>query len=147
MAIVVRPIQATDHTAWLPLWQGYVTFYESSVSTEQTALTWQRLLDPAFNMHGLVAEHDGALVGFTHYLFHPATWQRGDYCYLEDLFVHPAVRGTGAGRALIDGVKAAAQAAGAAKVYWLTQTHNATARKLYEAVARDTGFMHYQITL
>jgi GNAT superfamily N-acetyltransferase len=147
VAIVVRPIQATDHAAWLPLWQGYVTFYDSTVSAEQTALTWQRLLDPAFNMQGLVVENAGTVIGFTHYLFHPATWAKGDCCYLEDLFVSPAARGTGAGRALINGVKTAAQAAGAAKVYWLTQTHNAAARKLYDAVAADTGFMHYQMKL
>ncbi len=143
----VRPLQASDHAAWLPLWQGYVTFYESAVSTEQTALTWQRLLDPAFNLNGLVVENNGVVIGFTHYLFHPATWSAQDYCYLEDLFVDANVRGGGAGRALIDGVKQAAQAHGAAKVYWLTQTHNEVARKLYDAVANDTGFMHYQIRM
>lgn len=154
MPCTVRPLQATDHAAWLALWQGYVTFYKSTVSDAQTALTWQRLLDPAFNVNGLVAvaadvdvDGDGALLGFTHYLFHPATWAAGDYCYLEDLFVSPAARGTGAGRALINGVKQAAMQRDAAKVYWLTQTHNATARKLYDAVATDTGFMHYQIAL
>jgi GNAT superfamily N-acetyltransferase len=105
------------------------------------------LLDTSFNLNGLVAEQDGVIIGFTHYLFHPATWAVGDYCYLEDLFVNPALRGSGAGRALIDGVKQAALAQGAAKVYWLTQTHNTTARQLYDAVATDTGFMHYQITL
>jgi GNAT superfamily N-acetyltransferase len=147
MALRVRPLQSSDYEAWLPLWQGYVTFYESSVSDAQTALTWQRLLDPTFNLNGLIAEQDGALIGFTHYLFHPATWAANDYCYLEDLFVSPTVRGSGAGRALVDAVKQAALAQGAAKLYWLTQTDNATARRLYDAVAQDTGFMHYQITL
>jgi GNAT superfamily N-acetyltransferase len=125
----VRPITAADHAAWLPLWQGYVAFYESTVTQAQTALTWQRLLDPAFNLNGLVAEQGGVIVGFTH------------------LFVNPAVRGGGAGRALIEGVKHVALAKGAAKLYWLTQTHNTTARILYDAVATDTGFMHYQISL
>jgi GNAT superfamily N-acetyltransferase len=147
VTISIRPITANDFAAWLPLWQGYVAFYESTVSEAQTALSFTRLLDPAFNLNGLVAEQDGVIVGFTHYLFHPATWAQGDYCYLEDLFVSPAVRGSGAGRALIEGVKQAAQQHGAAKVYWLTQTHNATARKLYDAVAKDSGFMHYEITL
>jgi GNAT superfamily N-acetyltransferase len=147
MVLSIRPFQASDHAAWLSLWQGYVRFYESTVSDEQTALTWQRLLDPAFNLNGWVAEQDGVVIGFTHFLFHPATWAVGDYCYLEDLFVNPAVRGSGAGRALIEGVRQAAIAKGAAKVYWLTQTHNATARVLYDALAKDTGFMHYQIAL
>lgn len=147
MAVSVRALQPSDYAAWLPLWRGYVAFYDSSVSDAQTALTWQRLLDPAFNLNALVVQLNGEMVGFTHYLFHPATWSQGNCCYLEDLFVSPAMRGSGAGRALIDGVKQAAQAQGAAKLYWLTQTHNATARKLYDAVAKDTGFMHYQIAL
>jgi len=37
--------------------------------------------------------------------------------------------------------------AGAAKVYWLTQQSNATARTLYDRVATDTGFVHYQTGL
>ena len=147
MAVSVRALQPSDYAAWLPLWRGYVAFYDSSVSDAQTALTWQRLLDPAFNLNALVVQLNGEMVGFTHYLFHPATWSQGNCCYLEDLFVSPAMRGSGAGRALIDGVKQAAQAQGAAKLYWLTQTHNATARKLYDAVAKDTGFMHNQIAL
>jgi GNAT superfamily N-acetyltransferase len=147
MTITVRPLQALDYAAWLPLWQGYVAFYQSTISDTQTAITFERLLNPAFNLNALVAEQDGAVIGFTHYLYHPATWAVGDYCYLEDFFVTPTVRGSGAGRALIEGVKQAALAHGAAKVYWLTQTDNATARKVYDAVAKDTGFMHYQITL
>jgi GNAT superfamily N-acetyltransferase len=147
VTITVRPLQASDFAAWLPLWQGYVAFYQSTVSDAQTALTFERLLNPTFNLNALVAEQDGTVIGFTHYLYHPATWAVGDYCYLEDLFVTPAVRGSGAGRALIEGVKQAALAHGATKVYWLTQTHNVTARKVYDAVAKDTGFMHYQITL
>lgn len=147
MSLIVRPLHAADYEAWLPLWQGYLAFYESSVSDEQTALTWQRLLDPAFNLHAFVAVSAGNAVGFTHYLFHPATWAQNDYCYLEDLFVTPAARSLGAGRALIGAVKAAAAGRGASKVYWLTQTHNQTARHLYDQVASDTGFMHYQISI
>lgn len=147
MATTVRPLLASDYAAWLPLWQGYLSFYETTLSDAQTALTWQRLLDPAFNLHGLVAVHNGTIVGITHYLFHPATWTHGDYCYLEDLFVNPIARGCGSGRALIDAVKAVAKSAGASKVYWLTSNSNATARKLYDSVATDTKTMHYAIKL
>jgi GNAT superfamily N-acetyltransferase len=147
MAVSVRPLQTSDYAAWLPLWMGYLTFYETVLPDEQTALTWQRLLDPAFNLHGLVAIEGEAIVGITHYLYHPATWTKGDYCYLEDLFVAPAVRGNGSGRALIAAVKSAALAKGASKLYWLTSNNNTTARKLYDAVATDTKTMHYTIKL
>ena len=74
--------------------------------------------------------------------------RRGEYCYLEDLFVSPDARGSGAGRALIatvDGLGAGATAC--AKVYWLTAETNATARALYDRVATHTGFVHYEIPL
>ncbi|WP_448233079.1 GNAT family N-acetyltransferase [Microbacterium lacticum] len=65
--------------------------------------------------------------------------------YLEDLFVAPDVRGVGS--ALIAQVRTAATDAGAHKVYWLTQSGNATARRLYDSLATDTGFVHYQMEL
>ena len=80
-------------------------------------------------------------------MFHPSTWSTSGYCYLEDLFVAPDVRGGGIGSALIAHVRDAAQAAGAQKVYWLTQAGNRTARRLYDSLATDTGFVHYEMEL
>ena len=141
--LAVRPLGAADHDAWLPLWQGYQRFYETDIPAEVTAHTWARLLDPAEPMHVLGAEHGGRLIGITHYLFHRTTWSAGDNCYLQDLFVDEAARGLGAGRALIEAVSAAAEAAGAARVYWLTAENNPT-RALYDKVARYSGFIQYR---
>ena len=144
----IRALLPADRDVWLPLWRGYLEFYETELSDEQTALTWNRLIDPQFPIHGALAVcDDGATVGLVHWLTHAATWSAEPYCYLEDLFVAPAVRGGGAGRALIAHVADWARERGAAKVYWLTQQSNATARALYDRVATDTGFVHYQIGL
>ena len=145
MSVVIRPLAAGDREAWLPLWQGYLTFYETSVSDAVTAETWRRIVDPAGPINGLGAfDVASRLVGFVHYLFHPVTWSPSDRCYLEDLFVSPETRGTGAGRALIEAVYRAADEAGADQVYWLTAEDNATARKLYDRIARLTPFVKYQ---
>ncbi|TQJ31397.1 GNAT family N-acetyltransferase [Microbacterium sp. SLBN-146] len=137
-----------DRDDWLPLWLGYLEFYETDLSAEQTALTFARITDPDDVVHGAIARDDeGRAVGFVHWLTHASTWSEGPYCYLEDLFVSPEARGTGAGRSLIAHVTTWARAAACAKVYWLTQSHNATARALYDAVATDTGFVHYEIDL
>ncbi|MEO0360551.1 MAG: GNAT family N-acetyltransferase, partial [Pseudomonadota bacterium] len=61
----------------------------------------------------------------------------------QDLYVDETVRGTGAGRALIEAVYAAADAAGAPSVYWLTQDFNHTARQLYDRIATVTPFIRY----
>jgi GNAT superfamily N-acetyltransferase len=87
------------------------------------------------------------VIGLVHWLTHPATWSAGPYCYLEDLFVRPDARGSGTGGALIEHVRAWAEAAGCGRVYWLTQSDNRKARELYDRVARDSGFVQYEIDL
>ena len=145
MPIDIRPLEPRDREEWLPLWQGYLAFYETAVPDTVTEATWRRIVDPAGPIHAFGAfDATGRLIGIVHYLYHPVTWSVAERCYLEDLFVSPDARGTGAGEALIEAVYRAADEAGADQVYWLTATSNATARKLYDRVARATQFMKYQ---
>jgi GNAT superfamily N-acetyltransferase len=94
-------------------------------------------------VHALVAEGGGRLLGITHFLFHRSTTRIEPVCYLQDLFTAPEARGRGVGRALIEGVCARALEAGAKRVYWQTRQDNATARRLYDQVARHHGFVVY----
>ncbi len=55
----------------------------------------------------------------------------------------PAQRGQGIGRALIQGVYAAAKEAGIVRVYWQTHVTNTAGRTLYDKVARHLGFIVY----
>jgi GNAT superfamily N-acetyltransferase len=145
MSARIRPLEARDRDAWLPLWRGYLDFYVASVPGEVTDETWRRIIDPDGPIHGLCAVGaDGRLIGIVHYLFHPVTWSTSPRCYLEDLFVSPDARGSGAGRALIEAVYRAADEVGADQVYWLTADSNATARKLYDSVGRVTPFIKYR---
>jgi GNAT superfamily N-acetyltransferase len=140
----IRPVSADERAAWEPLWKGYQTFYEVALSDETTAVTWARLHDPAEPMHILGAYVDGKLAGIVHYLFHRSCWTIGNYCYLQDLFVAEEARNLGAGRALIAAVEREARAAGASRIYWLTQESNAAARALYDKVADRSGFIQYR---
>lgn len=143
--MLIRPLLPADEPEWRALWTGYLEFYQASVSEEVYRTTFARLLgDDPQDFHGLVAEADGRLIGLTHYLFHRHCWRVENVVYLQDLFVSPAARGTGAGRALIEAVYAAADAAGCPTVYWLTQDFNATARALYDRIATKTPFIKYQ---
>lgn len=145
--LAIRPITQQDYASWLPIWEGYNAFYGRSGPTaladEVTRTTWSRFLDPDEPMHALVAERDGRLLGLTHYLFHRSTIAIGFNCYLQDLFTTKEARGEGIGRALILAVHERAVAAQAARVYWMTHETNAAAMKLYDQVAKRTGFVHY----
>lgn len=140
----IRAIRPGDRESWQGLWNGYLRFYRQHLAPEITAATFARLLDERVQPHGLVAERDGKLVGFAHYLFHPTTWSQRESCYLEDLFVDPAMRGAGIGRSLIQAVYAAADEAQVASVYWMTQEFNAAGRALYDTLARRTSFIRYE---
>jgi len=145
MSISIRPITQSDKTRWLELFKEYIVFYKSSLSDAQFELTWQRI-NSEFNIKGLVAEVDNKIVGFTHYIWRPSTWEVEDFCYLEDLYVDPKNRKGGVGRALIKAVEEIAIAKGSKRLYWTTAPDNETARKLYDKVA-ITDRVQYKIFL
>ena len=121
----VRQLRPDDRVTWTELWAGYLRFYRAEV--------------------GLAAEaDDGTVVGLAHCVLHPSTWSRGGTCYLEDLYVDPGHRGTGAARALIEAAGEQGRAAGAETLYWHTQAFNGRARSLYDTVAQLTSFVHYE---
>ena len=145
MPITVRVLQPADHAAWEPLWRAYLTFYEMELSAEIYDLTWRRFHDTAEPMHALGAfDKAGALVGITHAIFHRSCWLAESTCYLQDLYVDASQRGKGCGEALIEAVADLARQKGAGRLYWLTQEDNTTARRLYERVARASGFIQYR---
>lgn len=140
--LIVRPLTVGDRKQWDPLWQGYLTFYKEKLPAGVTDVAFARLAVTGPH-RGMVAEREGKLIGLVHYLFHDRTWSVGPTCYLEDLFVDPTERGHGVGRALIEAVYAAADAAGSHHVYWQTQSINTTARTLYDKVAKLSEFVRY----
>ena len=146
MTVTVRPLEQSDHADWRRLWTDYLTFYETSVPEEVYASTWRRLFaEGDFEPRGFIASVDGEAVGLVHFLFHRSTWSVEGNCYLQDLFTARQARGKGAGEALIAAVREAAAERGVANVYWMTHETNATARKLYDRVARKTGFIEYDL--
>ncbi|MEM9972067.1 MAG: GNAT family N-acetyltransferase [Pseudomonadota bacterium] len=141
---VIRPLSRDDWPAWQSLWRAYLDFYETALPSKVYETHFNRLLgDDPQDYHGLIAEVDGQPVGLAHYLFHRHGWKIENTCYLQDLYAVPEVRGRGVGRALIEAVYAAADAAGAPAVYWLTQDFNAEARRLYDRIGVVTPFIKY----
>lgn len=145
---IIRPVVRDDFDQWLPLWEGYNAFYGRSgptaVPEEITQTSWNRFFDPGEPVQALMAELDGRLVGLAHYLFHRSMILIEPTCYLQDLFTSEAARGRGVGKALVEAVYEQAKGAGSTQVYWHTQAGNATARRLYDQVATDTGFVVYR---
>jgi GNAT superfamily N-acetyltransferase len=143
--ISVTELHPDDRRAWEVLFRGYNAFYERTWPDERYESAWQEF------QHGdrilaLGARLDDRLVGIAHFLVHAST-TTSDLCLLQDLFTTPELRGQGIGRALIGAVEAWARDQGCERVYWHTRENNDTARRLYDQVAENRGFIRYELQL
>ena len=144
----IRDLAARDKAAWLELWRGYCGFYQATVGDAATEATWARLLDPAQPMIGLVAcDAADRPVALAHCVLHLNTWTVQPVCYLEDLYVAPEARCTGAARALIEALAERGRREGWLRLYWLTKADNHQARALYDRVGQLTDWVRYDLPL
>lgn len=143
--ITVDGLVPEDRAAWEALFRAYIDFYGRSEPAEMYERAW-REFRAGTRLHALGARLDGDLVGITHFFVHPST-SGPDVCYLQDLFTAPEARGQGAAAALIAAVADWARDQGCARVYWHTQASNATARRVYDKVAENRGFIKYDLPL
>jgi GNAT superfamily N-acetyltransferase len=72
--------------------------------------------------------------GFALYFFNYSTWRGHAGLYLEDLFVRPAFRGKGIGKALLSRVAAIAVAEGCPRFEWAVLNWNTPAIDFYNAI-------------
>ncbi|MFT5221395.1 MAG: ribosomal protein S18 acetylase RimI-like enzyme [Planctomycetota bacterium] len=143
----IRNIHADDREQWDALWQGYIRFYETTMPDANTDVLWQRIHDPAGNIHCRVAaDNNGKLIGLVHFVEQMTSWNINPVCYLNDLFVSPDIRGGGIGEGLINVVIDEAMYRGWEEVYWHTQSNNTVARGLYDKITGGTdGFINYLV--
>ena len=105
--VCVRALAAADKQAWLALWAGYLAFYKATLAPEVTETTFARLTG-ADDGHVRARRRAGRSASSASRIA-SCTARPGlsaPYVYLNDLFVAPEARGSGAGRALIEAVYA-----------------------------------------
>ena len=85
----------------------------------------------------LIAEADGAPVGFALFFHNFSTFEGRPGIYLEDLFVDPAARGLGAGKALLKGLAALAIERGCARLEWAVLDWNEPAIAFYRSLGAE----------
>ena len=143
--IEIRPTTPDDRPDWERLFALYAEFYHTEVPPEAREKVWRWIGDPAEDFWSDLAFHDGRAVGLVQYQLMYRSLSGGKVVYLSDLFVDPASRGGGIGRALIDHVISFARARGIPSVRWLTQEYNYAGRKLYDSYRPRSDFILYTV--
>jgi GNAT superfamily N-acetyltransferase len=142
-----RPALADDRDAWERLFSGYCDFYERPSTPERRDTVWSWV--EAGTIHCLLAVPAGAEggdpVGLAHVRPVPSPLRGGFSGYLDDLFVAPAARGTGAFEALMAAVRDLAAAEGWPNVRWITAVDNARAQSAYDRLSTRTDWVTYQL--
>jgi GNAT superfamily N-acetyltransferase len=141
----IGPLTSADRQQWEGLFRGYIDFYARTLPDERYDEAWEEFQSGG-RMHALGARLDGRLVGIAHFFIHANT-SGPDVCYLQDLFTAPESRGHGAATALIEAVAAWAREHGCGRLYWSTHESNARARRVYDRVAANRGFIRYELDL
>ena len=142
--VELRPVSASDKLRWRELMKSYAEFYKVEVDDKGLAATWKWIEDTEEEFWcTLAADNAGEVVGFTQYQLMHRSLSGSRVCYLSDLYVEPAIRGGGVGRALIDHVFQFARSNDIPNVRWLTQDYNTAARKLYDTYGEKSDFILY----
>ena len=146
--IATRPATPDDLDALAPLFDAYRRFYEQPGDIALASAYLHARMERGESAI-LVAEGDGALLGFCQ--LYPA-WcsvAAARIFVLYDLFVDDGVRRAGVGRALMLAAQAFGRAAGAARLDLSTARTNTRAQALYESLGwqRDDVYLVYSLAL
>ena len=131
----IRDAEASDVPVILRLIRGLAEYERAP---DAVTATEADLLRDGFGerplFHVVLAEWDGAAAGFAFFFFNYSTWEGRPALYLEDLFVEPAFRGWGIGKALLVHLARIAVEKGCGRYQWQVLDWNEPSIRFYEAM-------------
>ncbi|GAC1538483.1 MAG: GNAT family N-acetyltransferase [Myxococcales bacterium] len=133
--LTLRPAKPLDVPLLLELIRELAAYErepDAVVATEASLL--RDGFGPAPRYRALVAEWDGTPAGFALWFFNYSTWLGKPGLYLEDLFVRPALRGKGIGKALLCELAAVAVREGCGRFQWQVLDWNEPSIGFYESL-------------
>jgi GNAT superfamily N-acetyltransferase len=145
----IEPISAEQLETLLPLIAAYQRFYEvEEIDEERNRAFFRRFLAPSDDGMLIGAWRDDELVGYACLYWHFTSLVPAETVLMNDLYVDPAARGEGVGRALIEAGAAVARERGAHHLEWATAPDNATAQSLYDSTgAERSTWVEYELRL
>jgi len=147
-SITTTAPQADHRDAWERLYRGYADYYQMAMTEEGLATVWGWIHDDAEPFHcRLALSTSGEPVGLAHFRPMPSPLRGTRVGFLDDLFVDPVYRGSGAVEALFDALKQEAKRQGWPLVRWITREDNYRGRAVYDKLAMHTNWQTYELKL
>ena len=138
MSITIRAAVLADRAAVKHMLAEFIA-YLNAIEPAEDAVDLDYLLDQSFGPNPvcktLIAEREGKPLGYVS--FHPGVWEIYRTVYVISLFVRAEARGTGAGRALMDAVKAIAREQQAKRIVWEVWRKNPLAIEFYKGIGGE----------
>ena len=149
MTMTIRPAERADVPVIAGLIRGLASFekLEAEVTMTEDRLA-ANLFGPHHYAETLIAEQDGAAVGFALFFHNFSTFLAQPGIYLEDLFVIPEQRGRGVGRALLKELARLAVERGCGRLEWSVLDWNREAIAFYERLGAqpNSEWTIYRVT-
>ena len=146
-AFITRSVTELDQPRWRELFNGYAAFYKSPMDDDIAARVWGWLLDPDHVMEGILVcdEENGRVLGLAHVRACPRSLGGCDIGFLDDMFVKPEARGSGAAAALFSALDQLATERNWPAIRWITQHFNDRGRAFYDRYTDGpSDFLMYQ---
>jgi ribosomal protein S18 acetylase RimI-like enzyme len=143
----VEKLELSDRKAWQALYQGYADFYKMPMDQKTLDIVWSWIFDEGENFHAIgVKDSNNRLVGIMHYRQMPSPIRGKMVGFLDDLYVHPDARGSGAVQALFKELKSIANDRNWPFIRWMTASDNQRARALYDKISNTIDFVTYHMS-
>jgi GNAT superfamily N-acetyltransferase len=145
----IEPVSQAQFARLLPMIAAYQRFYAvEEIDEERNRAFFSRFIAPSDDGMLLGAWRGDELAGYACLYWSFTSLVPAETVLMNDLFVDPAARGKGIGRALIEASADVARKRGAHHVEWATAPDNETAQRLYDATcAERTTWIEYELKL
>src|SRR3954447_5164018 len=147
---IVDVVTEQDLPELMPLIRAYLDFYEVKPSDDaMLALSRSLIADPELEGVQFVARDGDRAVGFASLFWTWATTRGGRLGVMNDLYVAPEARGSGAAEALIEACRARCAQRGAVALEWQTAVDNHRAQAVYDRVGahRSDRWLDYTLPI
>lgn len=134
MPLHIRPANRDDAALILRLITDLASYEkaEHEVKTDVAGIQ-ASLFAAGSTAHALICERDGQPIGYAVYFFNYSTWLGQHGLYLEDLYISPEQRGSGAGKALLRHLAQLAVNQGCGRFEWAVLDWNQPAIDFYQS--------------